>query len=246
VWYTFTPRASKRIEVNTFGSDYDTDLVIYTGTPGDLTEIACVDDAGNTVQSKVVFDAVAGETYYIMVGAWNSGPGGNLVFNLGNPSAEVFHNQFFHDGALVHIIPEHNITFTIGDVVPLADQTECGGTEPFVSDVVTRIQTVETPSGPIKLLERTTGTFVLYDISLFELDNFCDLAAHEIGRGYGGFMRTDNSLTGVGPGMNAYGFMARASLTLNDGSRAHFRAVIRWLFDGGEVVRTLTDKVDLK
>jgi hypothetical protein len=246
VWYTITPTNSKRIEVNTFGSDYDTDLVIYTGTRGDLTEIACVDDAGNTVQSKVVFDAVAGETYYIMVGAWNSGPGGNLVFNLVNPSADVFRTQFFHDGAFVHIIPEHNITFTIGDVVPLADQTECGGTEPFVSDVVSTSQTVETPSGPIKLLDRVAGTFVLYDISLFELENFCDLAAHEIGRGDGQFTRTDNSLTGVGPGMNAFGFMAQASLTLTDGSRAHFRAVLRWLFDGGEVVRTLVDKVGLQ
>ena len=105
VWYAFTPNGSKRIEANTFGSDYDTDLVVYTGTRGDLTEIICNDDAEG-VQSRVVFDAVAGETYYIMVGAWNSGPGGNLVFNLRNPSAEVFRDRFFHDGALVHIIPD--------------------------------------------------------------------------------------------------------------------------------------------
>src|SRR5215210_2817563 len=70
VWYAFTPSHSKRIEANTFGSDYDTDLVVYTGTRGDLTEITCNDDAGNTLQSKVVFNAVAGETYYIMVGAF--------------------------------------------------------------------------------------------------------------------------------------------------------------------------------
>ena len=181
-----------------------------------------------------------------MVGAWASGPGGNLVFNLQKPSTDVFRTQFFHDGAFVHIIPEHNLTFTIRDVVPLADQTECGGTEEFVSDVVSTNQIVLTSSGPIKLLDRVVGTFVLYDISLFELENFCDLAAYEIGRGYGQFTRTDNSLTGEGPGMNAYGFMAHARLRLTDGTRAHFRAVMRWLFDGGEVVRTLVDKVELK
>ena len=246
VWYAFTPSHSKRIEVNTFGSDYDTDLVIYTGTRGDLTEIACNDDAGNSVQSKVVFDAVAGETYFIMVGAFDSGPGGNLVFNLVNPSAEVFRTQFFHDGAFVHIIPEYNFTFTIGDVIPLGDQVECGGTEDFVSDVIATSQTVETPQGPVKLLDRVQGTFVLYAVNLFELENFCDLAPFEVGRGQGSFTRTDNSLFGVGPGLNSFGFMARATLELTDGGQARFFALFRQLFDGVDQVTTLVDKVELK
>ena len=245
VWYAFTPSHSKRIEVNTFGSDYDTDLVVYTGTRGDLTEIACNDDAGNSVQSKVVFDAVAGETYFIMVGAFASGPGGNLVFNLVNPSAEVFRTQFFHDGAFVHIIPEHNFTFTIGDVIPLGDQVECGGTEDFVSDVRITSQIVETPTGPVKLLDRVQGTFVLYAVNLFELENFCDLAPFEVGRGQGSLMKTDNSLFGVGPGLNSFGFRARATLELTDGGSARFFAVFRQLFDGVEV-RTVVDKVELK
>jgi len=245
VWYAFTPSHSKRIEANTFGSDYDTDLVVYTGTRGDLTEITCNDDAGNTLQSKVVFNAVAGETYYIMVGAFASGPGGNLVFNLVNPSADVFRTQFFHDGAFVHIIPEHNFTFTIGDVIPLGEQTECGGTEEFVSDVRLTNQVVETPNGPVKLLDRVQGTFVLYEVSLFDLENFCDLAPFEVGRGQGSFTRTDNSLTGVGPGLNSFGFRAHATLDLTDGGRAKFIAIVRQLYDGLEVT-TLVDKVELK
>jgi hypothetical protein len=246
VWYAFTPRNSKRIEANTFGSDYDTDLVVYTGTRGDLTEITCNDDA-EEVQSKVVFDAVAGETYFIMVGAFASGPGGNLVFNLVNPSAEVFRDQFFHDAALVHIIPEHNLTFTVGLITPIGDLLECGGTEEFLSDVVTRIQHVETPQGPIKMIESTRGTFVLYDVSLFELEEFCDLAQFEIGRGQGSFTRTDNSLFGTGPGINSFGFIARATLELTDGDQARFFALFRQLFDieSGEV-RTVVDKVELK
>jgi hypothetical protein len=244
VWYTFTPSHSKRLEANTFGSDYDTDLVVYTGTRGDLTEIACNDDAGS-LQSRVVFDAVAGETYFFMVGAFASGPGGNLVFNLVNPSAEVFRTQFFHENAFVHIIPEHNLTFTIGDVIPLGDQVECGGTEDFVSDIESTQQIVETPRGPVKLLERVQGTFVLYAVNLFELENFCDLAPFEVGRGQGSLMKTDNSLFGVGPGLNSFGFRARATLELTDGGQARFFAVFRQLFDGVEV-RTVVDKVELK
>jgi hypothetical protein len=194
----------------------------------------------------VVFDAVAGETYFFMVGAFASGPGGNLVFNLVNPSADVFRTQFFHDGAFVHIIPEHNFTFTIGDVIPLGDQVECGGTEDFVSDVEITSQVVETPVGPVKLLDRVQGTFVLYAVNLFELENFCDLAPFEVGRGQGSLMKTDNSLTGVGPGLNSFGFRARATLELTDGGSARFFAVFRQLFDGVDQVTTLVDKVELK
>ena len=245
VWYAFTPTHSKRFEANTFGSDYDTDLAVFTGTRGDLTEVICNDDAGEGVQSKVVFDAVAGETYYIMVGAFNSGPGGNLVFHLVNPSADVFRTVFFHDGAFVHIIPEFNFTFTIGDVVPLGDQTECGGTEPFVSDVRAFSQTVETPQGPVKLLDRVRGTFVLYNVSLFDLENFCDLAPFEVGRGQGSFTRNDNSLFGVGPGINSFGFRARAVLTLTDGGSGTFHAALRQLFDGVDV-KTVVDRAVLR
>ena len=105
---------------------------------------------------------------------------------------------------------------------------------------------METPTGPVKLLDRVQGTFVLYDVSLFELEDFCDLAQFEVGRGRGSFTRTDNSLTGVGPGMNSFGFMAQAALALTDGGRARFRAVMRWLYDGVNDPRVVVDKVELK
>jgi hypothetical protein len=81
VWYSFTPSEDMRIWVNTFGSDYDTTLSIYTGTRGDLSQIACNDDAGS-LQSSVIFDAAAGQTYFFMVGAFASGPGGNLILTV--------------------------------------------------------------------------------------------------------------------------------------------------------------------
>lgn len=82
VWYRFTPSEDMRVEANTFDSDYDTTLSVYTGARGDLTQIACNDDASFSLQSRVRFDAAAGETYHFMVGAFDSGPGGNLVFQM--------------------------------------------------------------------------------------------------------------------------------------------------------------------
>ena len=81
VWYQFTPTEDTRITANTFGSDYDTGLAIYTGTRGDLSGIDCNDDSGG-LQSVVTFDAAAGVTYFFMVGAFAGGQGGNLVFNV--------------------------------------------------------------------------------------------------------------------------------------------------------------------
>jgi hypothetical protein len=46
------------IEANTFGSDYDTTLSVYTGSRGALTQIACNDDA-DLLQSLVRFNATA-------------------------------------------------------------------------------------------------------------------------------------------------------------------------------------------
>jgi hypothetical protein len=81
VWYSFTPTEDTRIRAHTFGSDYDTTLSVYSGTRGNLTQIACNDDFLG-LQSQVNFDAIAGETYFFMVGAYGSGPGGNLVFTI--------------------------------------------------------------------------------------------------------------------------------------------------------------------
>lgn len=81
VWYAFTPTTDMVLEANTFGSNYDTTVSVYTGSPGSLNQIACNDDAGS-LQSQVIFNATAGVTYYFMVGAFGTGPGGDLVFRL--------------------------------------------------------------------------------------------------------------------------------------------------------------------
>jgi len=81
VWFSFTAPSNMRIEANTFGSDYDTTLSVYAGSRGSLSQLACNDNS-SSAQSRVRFDAVAGTTYFFMVGSFFSFPGGHLVFNV--------------------------------------------------------------------------------------------------------------------------------------------------------------------
>lgn len=85
VWFAFTPTQNVRLEGNTFGSNYDTTLAVYTGSRGALTQIACNDDSNGTLQSRIRFNAVAGTTYYFEVSSFSSFfpvSGANLVFNV--------------------------------------------------------------------------------------------------------------------------------------------------------------------
>lgn len=89
VWYRFTPIENIRINANTIGSNFDTGIAVFTGTRGDLTPITCNDalaGGGHPSSSSLTFDALAGETYFFMVGgAFAFEPGGNLVFNVDFP-----------------------------------------------------------------------------------------------------------------------------------------------------------------
>jgi len=83
VWSRFTAPSSGALTANTFGSNYDTILSVYTGTCGAFSPApdGCNDDAGGGHQSQVSFTARAGVTYWFMVSAY-SNDGGTLVFNL--------------------------------------------------------------------------------------------------------------------------------------------------------------------
>lgn len=78
VWYALTLPEDTFVEINTFGSDYDTILEAYTGGRGDLTEVRCNDDAGEGLQSRIRFDATGGTTYHVMVSSYDFDGGGNL------------------------------------------------------------------------------------------------------------------------------------------------------------------------
>ena len=89
VWYRFTPADSGFIEFHTAGSDYDTTLGLHTGEPSALNLVQCNDDSVYGLQSRIIAEVAAGETYYISAGhccgageIGQVGPGGNLVFTV--------------------------------------------------------------------------------------------------------------------------------------------------------------------
>jgi hypothetical protein len=73
VWYSFTPTRDMRVDANTFGSNFDTTLSVYTGTRGALTKLDCNDDSSGVKQSSIRFNAQTGTTYLIMVGSLATG-----------------------------------------------------------------------------------------------------------------------------------------------------------------------------
>ena len=75
VWWEWTAETDGAATFDTFGSDYDTVLAVYTGdSVGNLTLVAENDDSEG-LQSRVDFNAGAGETYMIAVDGYNSAEG---------------------------------------------------------------------------------------------------------------------------------------------------------------------------
>jgi hypothetical protein len=148
VWYAFTPGTNMRIAANTFGSDYDTTLSVYTGGPGSFNQIACNDDAGS-LQSRVVFDASAGETYFFMAGAFFGGPGGNLAFSVVEPSPPP--NDDFADAIVAGTLPFSDTENTLGATRAGGDPTDCFDPQPTVWYAFT-------PSEDMRILAHTSGS----------------------------------------------------------------------------------------
>ena len=80
-WWSWTAPKSGSFVFDTNGSDFDTVLGVYTGNAVDGLEIVDEnDDDDNGSTSTIIFDAVAGKTYYIAVGGCESCIG-NIVLN---------------------------------------------------------------------------------------------------------------------------------------------------------------------
>lgn len=84
VWYRFTPSVNTVYGIDSFTSDFDTTVSVYTGACGALTQIACDDDSGPGLSSLLTFAVMAGQTY--LIEAAGKGSGGMLRLRLGAPT----------------------------------------------------------------------------------------------------------------------------------------------------------------
>jgi hypothetical protein len=87
IWYRWTAPVTADYAVSTAGSDFDTELGVYTGSSvGALTRVVSNDeDLGSDDTSGVGFAATAGTTYLIQVAGYQSGSAatGTVKLSLG-------------------------------------------------------------------------------------------------------------------------------------------------------------------
>ena len=80
VWYTFTPAEDVSVQVDAYGTDYQSVLAAYTGARGALTLVGCNTDIAF---DRLFLNLTGGMTYYFEVNAW---PGvydsGRLLFAI--------------------------------------------------------------------------------------------------------------------------------------------------------------------
>ena len=82
VWWAWTATASGTVTIDTFTSNFDTTLGVYTGSAVNaLTLVASDDDSSGVLQSSVTFAAVAGTQYQISVDGYSSNEG-NITLHV--------------------------------------------------------------------------------------------------------------------------------------------------------------------
>lgn len=72
VWYTFTASCNGEVTIDTIGSSYDTLLSVHSSCPGvEGNQIACNDDIGPSLDSRVNVFVAQGQTYTIRVSGFS-------------------------------------------------------------------------------------------------------------------------------------------------------------------------------
>ena len=80
VWYAVTGTGG-RLRLDTAGSDFDTLVAVYTGSPQELTELACRNDLRTTRLASITWPSEPGEVYLVQVGG-SEGQSGRLSVSL--------------------------------------------------------------------------------------------------------------------------------------------------------------------
>ncbi len=127
VWFTYIPTTSGTITIDTTGSNYETNIALWTGTRGNLSKVAC--DWADPINVNVV----GGTTYYLEITNWDApAPGSTQILYLSitatTPPVQTFITFFrsvgAYDGHILEsgentnvggIINKTGVTFNLGD-----------------------------------------------------------------------------------------------------------------------------------
>lgn len=88
VWYSYTGSGSpETVTLNLCNSSYDTSVLVYTGTSGNLTLVIANDDdntcgAALTTRSRLSFNSDGATTYYIAIEGWNATSTGAFTMDV--------------------------------------------------------------------------------------------------------------------------------------------------------------------
>lgn len=122
VWYRYTSEADGMLDLDTFGSDYDTVIGVWSGAPGNLTEVTCNDDFDSR-QSKVFLPVNGGVDYYIGVSEFKELlPTAIDVADISGKDAETSDISANKGGMLVLHASDTVTTIPLMDVAPLSDE----------------------------------------------------------------------------------------------------------------------------
>src|SRR5688572_17369865 len=115
VWWNWTATASGETTIDTEGSSFNTLLGIFTGAAqNQLTLVTSSDDFNGNPWSRVVFNAVAGTPYRIMVDGFRTGAG------FGTPATGSITLNVKGVGGIDFISPAKGQVFTVGDPVTVS------------------------------------------------------------------------------------------------------------------------------
>jgi len=117
VWYAYTAPEDLHVVASTQQSDYETAFNVMQGEPGSFSIVAC-DSSG-----KASFTAVAGETYYFMIGALPWSERGQLNFSL--TTSTPLKNDLFNNATIITDTPFEDILDTRGATADPDDKASC-------------------------------------------------------------------------------------------------------------------------
>jgi alpha-tubulin suppressor-like RCC1 family protein len=220
VWYEINSPVAGLLEVDTFGSDFDTGLGLYTGACDSLTEVACNDDAAGGVTSQIITPTTAGTTYFILAGGYDS-DAGNLVLHVNYQTPPVFEVEPTN----LSVVISSNAIFspTLSGALPMSFQWYFNGT-PLVDGA--------------QISGSTNSTLMIFNLTASDGGSYQLVASNSLGV-------ATSSVAVLTPVILPPSFVQLpASLSVGQGSNATFSVVIggtppfsyQWYFDGNSLL----------